>query len=495
MSRPLRRIGTATAEYLRRDRPLRVPQLVALVVAGLLAVTASAFLPERTVVRALLAGVLGVLVAVVCARSPRQGIFVTLGWLAIVGGLRRVVTTFQADPGRDPLLLVGPVAIAILFASALARGTLGRRRWLADGMLALCIVAGLWALHPGQGGITVGLGGLLFWGVPMLWFWVGRGIVDRPLADRVLAYAAGIAGAASCYGLYQALIEFPSWDWAYIFNRGRFNSLYVGPGTYRPFASFTSANEYALVSACGVVAFSLLLARGVTRRRQREMVIGAAGTIVTGAALALSSVRAPIVFLAIAFAVIAVVRLRRGAIPLLVVGLVLVAITGATFSQIDPDSLGSTGPQGLIRRAVIGLGHPFDSDRSTLSLHLESFERGLVEGFDDPLGDGTGTTNTAALRLGGPRAGTEWDLSDGAVAFGLIGLALVAFITVAAFARVGGRAWRNPDLLNLATLGFMIVTFRHWWNGGHYFLAPVMWILVGALDAPVRARSRVRFPT
>ena len=35
------------------------------------------------------------------------------------------------------------------------------------------------------------------------------------------------------------------------------------------------------------------------------------------------------------------------------------------------------------------------------------------------------------------------------------------------------------DLLHLAVLGIMVVLFRHWWNGGHYFLAPVLWVLVG----------------
>ena len=143
-----------------------------------------------------------------------------------------------------------------------------------------------------------------------------------------------------------------------------------------------------------------------------------------------------------------------------------------------------------MRRGVVGLGHPFDEDRSTLNLHLDALRSGLEETVRDPLGDGTGSTTTAALRFDESPKGTEWDLTDGAIAFGVVGLALVAFASVATFALVGRRAWVRPDLLDLAVLGILVVLFRHWWTGGHYFLAPVLWVLVGALDAPRRPRAR-----
>lgn len=483
-------MSAAVLGFLRRDRPLRGPVLGVLCAVGFGLVAATSLLPDHTASRASLAVVLALLVGFVCLWSPRQGVFVALGWLALVGGIRRVVTTFQVDPDRDPLLLVGPVAIVVLFAVAAARGCFSGRRGLANGVLATTVVATLWALHPDQAGLDVGLGGLLFWGVPMLWFWVGRGIVDRPLARRLVGFVAGIAFLVSVYGLWQALVRFPSWDRDYIFGRGSSQSLYVGPGTWRPFATFSSANEYALCTAVGVVLFSLVLARGVVRRRPLDVVVGVVGVAVTGAALALSSVRAPLVLLVIVVPVLAVVRLRRRAVPLLTVGFVLVALTWGVAAQVDPDSLGESGAQGLVRRTVIGIGHPFDDDRSTANLHFESLRDGVEEAFTTPLGHGTGSTTRAAARFGDRARFTEWDVSDAAVAFGIVGLVLVVFVSVAAFVRVGTQAWSTPDLVNLAVLGIMIVLLRHWWNGGHYFLAPFLWVLVGSVDRPVRVLRR-----
>ena len=310
---------TSWRDIVCRDRPLSPRTLAVLGAAAIAAVVVSSFLPERGAVRAGLAVVLGGLVAFVCLRSPSQGIFVTLGWLAILGGVRRLVTAFQADPKLDPLLLVGPLAIAVLFVTATAGGAFSRGSLLANGMLALGIVAVLWAVHPDQGGIDVGLGGLLFWLAPMLWFWVGRGLVDPVGARRIVLFAAGVAAVAGIYGLGQGVIGFPSWDWDWIFNRGRFNSLYVGPGTYRPLRDLRGRERVRADDGLRPLIFTGLL---VTRLEWSESVRSGLA-VGRSASAAVTGPRAGPAAqftlrwcgLVLALPVVAIVRLRRAGCP------------------------------------------------------------------------------------------------------------------------------------------------------------------------------------
>jgi hypothetical protein len=63
------------------------------------------------------------------------------------------------------------------------------------------------------------------------------------------------------------------------------------------------------------------------------------------------------------------------------------------------------------------------------------------------------------------------------------------------FGLAAARAWRRPDLAHLATVGVLVISFRFWWNGGHYALAPLLWFLLGWVDVAgprPRGRSRTR---
>ena len=90
------------------------------------------------------------------------------------------------------------------------RSPLGRSvYWLT----ALVVVE---AINPLQGGLRVGLGGLLLLLPPMLMFWVGRDLLSDPLLGRFLAIIASLAVASALYGLVQQLAGFPSWDQSWI---------------------------------------------------------------------------------------------------------------------------------------------------------------------------------------------------------------------------------------------------------------------------------------
>ena len=105
---------------------------------------------------------------------PAFGTVASLVYLALIGGVRRWLIPLVGYSGNDPLLLVVP---AVLVARAMTlrkqKGVHHSSRlttmtlWLLGLML-------LQACNPLQGAIGVGLGGIVFYVIPMLWFFVGR---------------------------------------------------------------------------------------------------------------------------------------------------------------------------------------------------------------------------------------------------------------------------------------------------------------------------------
>lgn len=462
---------------------------VAAVVAATVAVLV---LPEATWSRWLIALLLAGALSWWCWCAPSSGLLITLGWLFFLGGTRRVVSWQLVDVARDPLLLVGPAGLAALFARAVRAGAF--RRWtglavLVAGFSGLCLVS---LARPGPAGLVAGVAGLLFWLVPMVWFWVGRRLVDDRLLERVILLLA-VAGAVSAvYGLVKAGVGVPPWDAQWIRDHG-YVALYVGGHQEaRPFGVAASAVEFGLIVALG--AFLALLFAVVARRRadRLRLVLWALALVTCCAALVVSGVRTAVAMLGITVVACLVIRLRPG---LRVVGgvIVLAAVAYGALWIVPAQHWSLDGTTGSVRRIVVGLRNPFDREDSTLLGHMDLVGRGLRAGFEEPLGEGPGATNLAGERFSDVTRDTEFDISNGAVAFGIAGIVFTAAILGVGMALAVVAAWRRPDLRHLAVLGVLILSFRFWWNGGHYFLSAVVWLGLGWLDArsgwPRSARS------
>ena len=52
-----------------------------------------------------------------------------------------------------------------------------------------------------------------------------------------------------------------------------------------------------------------------------------------------------------------------------------------------------------------------------------------------------------------------------------------------------GHDSHKRHLTHLAVLGLVLISAGNWWNGGHYFTAALLWLLIGWLDAPGRERN------
>src|SRR5688572_3269284 len=137
-----------------------------------------------------------------CLRSPQRAVLGLLLWLATFGTLRRLLPS-GASGDADPLLLVAPCVVALLVVVAAGRGAFRSQTRFTSAVLLFCGLTVLSAVNPLQGGIFVGAAGLLFVFVPILWFWIGRALVDDQLLSRILRLVAWVSLAAAIYGLYQ----------------------------------------------------------------------------------------------------------------------------------------------------------------------------------------------------------------------------------------------------------------------------------------------------
>lgn len=410
-------------------------------------------------------------------------------WVVALGLVRRILLGLGSHALLgDPLLLVEPAILVLLTVVALQRGASRDRTLLTKAVVVLNVLALVEVANPLQGGLTVGLGGLLFVLVPMLAFWVGRALCDDATLRKLFVLIGLLAIPASIYGLLQTYAGFPPWDTRWINSvlaNGSYLALDVG-GVVRPFSSFSAVSEYAAFLGVGIAVW---LAWG---RRSRRAPVMLAVVALLGTALVLASGRGSVVLTVVAIGVMvaAVARVRLASAALWGVAALVVLYLGV--SRLAPQgttpSTGTTGA--LVQHQVGGLAQPLNPHTSTLAAHFNGLTSGLRATLTDPIGHGTGSINAAAATFGGVGQGTEVDPSNAGEAFGLPGL--VAYLLVA----IVGLAWAyrlaagRRDWLSVAALGILVVTFLQWLNGGQYAVAWLPWLILGWVDATALAQHR-----
>lgn len=472
MTTPTRLLDAPSRRH-RHVRRLLGPALVLLVLVMLLVGTASA---SAAYVRASLALSVAGVIAGVCLLAPHHAVVAAVVWLVGLGLIRRIFLYTGAIGQHDPLLLVQPAIVVVLVFVAASRGAFRERSRLATMVLLLSGLLAVGVINPLQGGIQVGLGGLLFTLVPLLWFWVGRGIVDDTLLRRVLAVIAAAAPVAALYGLYQVYRGFPAWDAAWVESRG-YASLQVGRA-FRQFASFSAASEYVLFLVVGLLIWLLYM------RQPRRLVPGVLVIGVMCWALAVASIRGALVALLFTLGVVIACSRGMGPARTLALGIVGLMLLGLVVTRISPDELGGERTAALLSRTVTGLSDPLDPKSSTLPLYLDALGRGLTEAVQHPYGRGSGAASIAADRFGSTSAITELDPSNVAIAVGIPGVILYVGIVLAGVRLAYERARERRDLLSLAALAILLATGLQWLNGGLYAVAPLAWLALGWLDRP-----------
>jgi hypothetical protein len=336
----------------------------------------------------------------------------------------------------------------------------------------------LGALNPLQGSLLAALAGLVIFIVPILWFWIGRTLVDDRKLAQVYLIAAGITVAAAIYGVAQSLGFFFAFDQFWVDAvEDTYVSLKVGRGVVRAFGFSSSAAEYGKLLGIAIVVFG---ARFLTRRTRSRLVYPAVFALL-GVALLLSALRTTTVLTVVACGVLWGARKRASLARVLGLGVAAVVLLVAGLSALGPTAFGEDSVGVLVERQVSGLSDPLNPQESTLGVHSNLVVRAVVGALGTPLGQGTATITIAGKRFGESQAG-DMDIADAAIAFGFVGL----FAYLVLVWRLGLRAYNlavaRRDWLALAALGVGIVSSLQWLNGGLYTIGPLAWMTFGWLD-------------
>ena len=432
--------------------------------------------------RGALAAALAINLIVVGMKWPRAAALATLLLLPFVALIRRLLIADAGFTSNDPLLLVGPVvALFLLYRLYVVEGLRSHDR-LFKLVVALFVVTLVQVFNPfATGGLLAAAGGLLFVGVPLLWFFVGRELGDRASVAFLLYAAIVVACLVGIYGLLQTQYgTIFTWDQAWIDVNG-YGALHVGDsGTgneIRPFSTFSSNQEYATYLAMGVtfvVAFAL---------KRRFIVVVALPLLVL--ALFLAGGRGSLVLSVLAVVVLLALLTRRWPSGLLVVVLGIgVAYAAATTFGPRIDRAAGLGGDAVVERNVTGILKPLDPNKSTVIVHYEAILEGFGDAIANPAGRGTGATSIATNLTDTENKDSENDLSNTFINLGIVGGLLYVAIIVLMFRTTFARYVRRRDVLSLAVAGMLVVTFGQWLNGGMYAAAPLIWFLAGWATRP-----------
>ncbi len=403
-------------------------------------------------------------------------------WLVLLGMVRRLTTggtnvTFSGDP----LLLIAPLALLVMWLMVTRSREPGALTPLARWVLAFNVVALLQAFNPTQGSLLTGLGGVLFLTIPTLAFWIGRRLAEPIMIMRVIWTVALVSLIAAAYGLYQQFVGFPSWDQSWIASKG-YAALNVGGGVTRAFSSFSSAQEYAAFLSVGAVAWAALLTKST--RWPILLHLAALATVLT--ALFYESQRTSVFLVTLALGMMAAAKRRYRPINVALAGTVAVALlilfAGAIGGSSSTSSSSSPGSV-LAQHQLSGVSQPLGSN-SSLSGHISATRKGLLLGIRHPLGRGTGATTLAAGKYSSSShlTGTEFDPGNMAIDFGAVGIVVYLMLLLNGLRTAYRLAVRRRDTIGLFVIGIAGATLFQWTNGDLYSVCWLVWLAFGFAD-------------
>lgn len=409
---------------------------------------------------------------VVAIRNPRVVVLVTLGvFLPLAGLLRRFSGSYVS--AVDPLTLIAPLIAATCLCVAVGRGE-HRPRTPLGGVIAVMVgVGALEVFNPGQGGVVVGVVGAGLFIGPLVWFYVGQLLGNRATLAALVRLLRIVAVGTAVYGMYQLLFGFTAFEDRWItFRSVAYQALFIG-GRVRPFSTFASGAEYSYFLALGAVLFFVWkppFGRAVRMSIVVGMLVacffaGSRTIFVTGVAIV---------------GVTAVVR-RGYSLRVALATSVALSVVGLALLSFLPLASSDSTLANIQNRTLQGLTDPFNSDVSTLGLHITAFREGVVSGFREPLGTGAAVVNSAGKKLGTGNLSADHDLPNVLRAYGLVGGVVLLFLLVRVYkladrvVRIGRRDLMGPIL-------FALILFGAWFVGELYAISSILWFFVGSVD-------------
>lgn len=405
-----------------------------------------------------------------------------LAFLCLLGGIRRFLILDFGWSAMDPLVLVAPILSILSFTSMAVNRQIKRNTPLSGTLYWLLIVMGVQILNPRQGGLMVGVGGILFYIAPLMWFYLGKRIATPYNISILCRVAQGAAVFGALYGYKQRFIGFSEAEEAWL-KTAAYVSLYISADAIRAFSFFTSMQEYALFLSVGIVlAFGQLM---------RKNAVALIPFFIQIPALFLSGGRGPIVLTILACCVMWAIQSPRKQVwfPRLATSLVLGFVGLAwSLSQADTSTL-DAGTAGLLNHQKEGL---LDPSNSTATKHADLVSGGILAGIKNPVGYGLGSTTTAAVKFGGEGLASEMDFSNLFISLGVVGGVLYLIVMYRVLMECGALWQATRDYHFQLFIGVFVVLFGQWLNGNLYAICFFVWFIVGYIDKQYAAMTEQR---
>ncbi|BDI33117.1 hypothetical protein CCAX7_51680 [Capsulimonas corticalis] len=450
--------------------------------AALLAIS-PAFTGNAVAQRGLLAAVLTLLLVVLTRMAPLTGMVATMGYLVLMGWVRRALTPYFDWVETDPLLLVAP-GVAIVFGGSAMWRTRGRAvSKMTKFVFLLLSLMTIEIFNPLQGGIEVGVVGALFYIVPIFWYFVGRDLLDLNRLSSYLQTFAWMTVGVAAYGFYQSSFGYSDAeaDWL----RTTHYSWALTPGMQRAFSTLPSFAEYAHVIAAG----SILLFVGLLFKKRIGLIL--VPVMLYG--MFMASSRGALITLLGAMCILWAVMAKdrkswffRGGIALVVATLGLVfTMTRVQESTANVDPSTST-TSALVKHQTDGILNPTDGSKSTVGVHMNLAAGGFLKGFTTPIGYGLGSTTLASTKFSNEGNNSEIDITNVFTALGFVGGFLYLAFLILSFA-LAIKMWHKTRIpVLLSVLAILIVYLGQWLIGGEYTTSMIVWTCLGALDRSQR---------
>jgi len=428
---------------------------------------------ERMIIAFLLLLALGSLVV----RNPLRAAFMLLIFLSTLGFFRRLLISVSGIAAYDPLVLIPPAVVGLLFMVSVWKAEDVFNSLLARLVGMLMIVIIYQVFNPLQGGLPVGLAGTIFFLTPLCWFYIGRrylGTEAFTVLERILI---GMGLVCGVYGLWQNMVGFFPFEEAWVEAvRHKYVTLVVY-GKTRAFSTFASFTEFTnFMSVILVLSCSKLLFRAGSW--PLFLLLGA----VAMACIVYSGMRGTVVmFILSAMAVAAVRHYRR---PLrIILSITVILLLLSVFLALIGNLEFSPESAPVAEHLVGGLTDPLNPQKSSLVHHVDSMLRGMRIGTANPLGFGTGSTNLGGDKFRGINLSAEVDLVDTLMATGWAGgIIYLAVVGLVIWQAVRLNAMFPHNYQFCMVLWILLFLGGQWLNGGNYFLSSLVWLLAGWLD-------------
>ncbi len=413
-------------------------------------------------------------------KQPRLVLYALLLYLPFMTFFRRLLIPAAGWSSFDPLVLLAPFTILLMGAGWAYRVYIGKTISLDDDTRLFRLVRWLLLIHliqvfnPIQGGILAGLGGIIFYVVPLFWMILVRKHMDEKWMSIVFGTVFVIGIGCALYGLKQTLYGFFDFEMQWVHIAG-YAALIVGKSS-RSFSFLTSAAEYAQYMIIAIViAWSYVL-----RGRMWLKLMGLAAIPLLFYALFMIGSRGPVVLTAVAVTVVSILSVRSAWKRLVITAVAVAAIAGAysAIGKLNPES------SALIAHQVNGLTNPLDEEHSTLQLHFDMMIHGFIDGIKFPIGRGLGSTTLAGAKLGGSGESSEVDAANIFISDGVIG-GVIYLLIIFQVMRLAFQMDRS-NVFSLAILGILIATAGSWSIGGNYSTCTIIWVCIGFLDRMMR---------